>query len=253
MNAETAELLLRCYRPGKAGDSRTQKAVKFAEQDPELKKKLQEQVQFDEQIVDVIHYIAPPDNLRQKLNDLSAQPRSEKAGLRKQMINPVVLTAIFGVLLILGFLGFVIMERMEKFAGRENVEGLLASASKMTGAELEAITTTTTQLGDWMFMRGYEGYEVLPEVAALPVVGSRVFRYDGRTVAQAAVDRHDSLLYQFHASEFGVQLPSDGDWVVMVVDEWVGALRQRGDHCFLIAFRGTKEEMQTFLRSLPKK
>jgi len=43
MNAHTAETLIRCYRPGKPADGRTQKAVKFAEQDPELQKKLSEQ------------------------------------------------------------------------------------------------------------------------------------------------------------------------------------------------------------------
>ena len=36
MNAETAETLLRCYRPGQTCEGRLQKAVKFAEQDPGL-------------------------------------------------------------------------------------------------------------------------------------------------------------------------------------------------------------------------
>jgi hypothetical protein len=253
MNAQTAETLIRCHRPGKASDARTQKAVKFAEQDPELQKKLSEQIQFDEQIIDVIHYIKPPDNLRQKLSTLSAQPGAEKASLKRQVINPAVLTAILGVILFVGVVAFFVMERMEKFPGHESVEGLLGTAAKMTGAEFEPLTTTTSQLGDWLYMRGYEGYEVPPEVAALPVVGSRVFHYDNRTVAQAAIDKHESLLYQFHASEFGVQLPPDGDWVVLKKDEWVGAIRQHGDHCFLVAFRGSKAEMRVFLQSLPPK
>jgi gliding motility-associated-like protein len=94
-------------------------------------------------------------------------------------------------------IGFLVKERMEKFPGRESVEGLLGTAAKMTGAELEQVNTTTNQLGDWLYMRGYEGYEMPPELASLPVVASRVFRYDGRTVAQAAIDKHESLLYEF--------------------------------------------------------
>jgi hypothetical protein len=253
MNARTAETLLRCYRPGKRADSRMEKAVKFAEQDPELARVLKEQIEFDEQITDVIHYIKPPDNLRQKLSDLSARPRAEKTRLRRHIINPAVLTAILGLLLLGGVIVFLIMERMEKFPGRDSVEGLIGTAAKMSGVELEPVASTTSQLGDWLYMRGYEGYEVPPELAALPVVGSRVFRYDGRTVAQLAVDRHQSLVYQFHASEFGVQLPSGGDWQVLTKDDWAGAIRQQGDHCFLITFRGTRADMQEFLKSLPKR
>jgi hypothetical protein len=253
MNPQTAEMLLRCYRPGKTADGRTQKAIKVAEQDPELKQKLSDQIQFDEEIVEVIHGIKPPENLWQKLSELSAQPGTVKPGLGRQAINPAMLTAILGVFLLMGVVAFLIIERLEKFPGRERVEGLLGTAAKMTGVEFEPVTTTTSQLGDWLYMRGFEGFEAPPEVAALPVVGSRVFRYDGHSVAQAAIDSHESLLYEFHASEFGVQLPPDGDWLLLRRDEWVGAIRQRGDHCFLLALRGTKAQMREFLQSLPKK
>ena len=253
MNAQSAEILLRCYRADRPADSRTQKAVRFAETDPELGPKLTAQMEFDKQIVGVIHCIKPPDNLRQKLNDLSARPDAPKPKLRSQIINPAVLTALLGVLLIIGVIAFLIFERMEKFPGREADDSLLGGAAKMTGVEFEAVKTTTSQLGDWLYMRRYEGYEVPPELAALPVVGARVFWNEGRPVAQLAVDLHNLLVYQFHASEFGVQLPPDGGWQVLAKDEWVGAIRQRGDHCLLVAFRGTKSEMHEFLNSLPKK
>ena len=61
------------------------------------------------------------------------------------------------------------------------------------------------------------------------------------------------LIFQFHASEFGVQLPGDADWKVLTRDKWVGAIRQHADHCFLIAFPGSEADMQKFLKSLPKK
>ncbi len=253
MKPQTAESLFRCYRPGKPGDGKTQKAVKFAGKDPELHQKLREQMQFDEQIVDVIHYLSPPEDLRKKLAARSAEASAEKTRLRRHIIHPAVLTAILGLLLLAGVIGFFVKERMENFPGRERVEGLLGSAAKMTGDELESVETTTSQLGDWLYMRGFEGYEAPPEIAALPVIGSRVFRYDGRAVAQAAIDQHASLLYEFQASEFGVELPPDGGWLVLTEEAWVGAIRQRGDRCFLLAFRGTKDEMNEFLKNLPKK
>jgi len=254
MNAESAETLLRCFRPGQTAEGRMQKAVKFAEQDSELRKKFDEQMAFDQQIIDVIHYITPPENLREKLTGLSAQPRAEKKGLRRQMVNPAMLTAIMGVICLLGVIGFVVKERMEKFAGREDVEGLLGTAAKMSGAEFERIATTPEQLGDWLLMGNYEGYESPPELAGMPVVGWRVFYYDkGRRVAQAAIDKHELLLYEFHANDFGVQLPDDSGWVLLTKDAWVGALRQHQDHCVLLAFLGSKSDMHEFLKTLPKK
>jgi hypothetical protein len=248
MNAETAETLFRCHRPGKPSDSRTQKAVKFAEQDPELQKKLSEQIAFDEQIVEVIHAIAPPENLRQKLSALGAQPGAEKTKLRKHIINPAVLTAILGGIVLLGVIGFLVKESMEKFPGRPSVEGLLGNAAKMNPADIEPISTTMDQLGDVFLLRGYEGYEVPPELAKQPVIGYRLFHYDNRSVAMTVLD--DKLFYEFHGSD--VQ-PPEGNWLVLTKDQWVGAVRKHGDHCFVLAFRGTKADMHAFLQSLPKK
>jgi hypothetical protein len=233
-----------------------EKALRLAEEEPELKKILSEQLGFDEQIVDVIHFIKPPQNLREKLSDLSVKPRAEKTRLRKQVINPAVITALLGVVVILGIIVFLVMERLEKFPGRDAVESMLLSASKMNGTELENVASTTGQIGDWLYMRGYDGFEAPQELTALPVIGSRVFRVDGRTVAQIAVGSADELrclVFQFHASEFGVQLPSENEWKILTQGEWVGAVRQHGDHCFLIAFRGSKADMEAFLRTLPSK
>jgi hypothetical protein len=255
MNARTAEALIRRYLPGKRTDSRIEKAVRFAEQDPELARALREQNEFDEQMVDTIHYIKPPENLRQKLAALSALPGAEKQRLRSHIINPAILTAILGVILISGVVVFFVIEAMEKFPGREGVEKLLGNAGKMSGNELELMSTTTNELGDWLYMRGYESYEVPPELAALPVIGSRVFRSEGRAVAQVAVGNTDAmrfLIHEFRASDFGVQLPSGGPWLVMTKDDWVGAVRQQGDQCFLVAFRGTKAEMDDLLKSFKK-
>jgi hypothetical protein len=256
VNAQTAETLLRCYRPGKRTDARMEKAVHFAEENAELRQTLGAQIEFDEQIIDVIHFIKPPENLRQKLSELSVKPHGEKTQLRKQIINPAVLTALLGVVVILGIVVFFVMDRVEKFPGREAVENMLGTAGKMTGTELESVASTTGQLGDWFYMRGYDGFEAPPELTALPVIGSRVFRIDGRTVAQIAVGNTEALrclIFQFHASEFGVLLPPESEWRVLTQDEWVGAIRQHGDHCFLIAFRGGKPEMDEFLKTLPAK
>ena len=258
MNATEAELLLHCHRAGREPEGRVQKAVRMAESDPALGKKLHDQMEFDAQIVEAVHSVVPPEDLREKLGALNAASGAGRRGLRSQMSNPAMLAALAGVLLIVGVIVFLVLENMADFTGREAVEHMLDATTKMNGTELEAVTTTTTQLGDWFYMRGYEGYEMPPELAALPVNGSRVFRQDGKPVAQFIIEKHDSVLFdsvvfEFHAADFGVQLPADGDWQVLERDKWVAAVRQHGDHCYMIALRGVEADMRTFLQTLPKK
>jgi hypothetical protein len=253
MNTTEAGMLLRCHRIGREPDGRVQKAVRVAEGDTELGKRLREQLEFDAQIVEAIHYIIPPEDLREKLGTLSDASGRGRRGLRSQMSNPAMLAALAGVLLFIAVVIFLVLENMKDFEGREAVKQMLDATTKMNGTEFEAVTTTTTQLGDWFYMRGYEGYDVPPELATLPVIGSRVFRQDGKPVAQFVVERHDSVVFEFHAADFGVQLPADGDWQVLEQGGWAAAVRQHGDHCFMIAFRGVEADMRTFLQSLPKK
>jgi hypothetical protein len=250
MKPEDAAALLALHRPGREADSLVKKALRLAETDPELGAQLAAQVEFDGQLVGVIKSIKPPENLAQKLRAASPRPLGQKPKLRAHAFNPAVLTAILGVLLIIGFVAWTVMERMEKFAGRDGVERMLSTTSKMTGVELDAVSTTTGTMGDWFYMRGFEGYVVPRELSGLPAIGSRVFRIDGHPIAQIAVDRHESLVYVFRASDFGLEIPADQPWRLMEFDGWVAALRRHEDICSMVAFRGEKPEMRDFLAKL---
>ena len=253
MNTTEAATLLLCHRPGREPDGRMQKALRVADSDAALGKRLDEQAKFDAQIVEAIHYIIPPEDLRDKLGALSAASGGPRRGWRANIFSPAVLSAVAGLLLFAGAVVFFVMESMTRFTGREAVEQMLDLTAKMNGTEFEAVTTSTTQLGDWFLLRGYEGYDVPPEFAALPVVGSRVFKQDGKPVAQFVVEQHDSVIFEFHAGDFGVQLPPDGDWELVEQDKWVAAVRQRGEHCTMVAFRGSTAAMRSFLKTLPRK
>jgi hypothetical protein len=250
MNNEEASFLLPLHRPGRPSEGRLLKAVRRAEKDPELCAQLSGQIEFDERIVEVIRSIQPPDDLHQKLRAAAAKCDSQKRTVASHAFHPAVLTAILGVLLIVGFFVWTALERMEKFAGREAVERMLATTSKMSGVELDAIATQTGTMGDWFYMRGFEGFSVPREMAGLPTVGSRVFRQDGHPIAQVAVDRHESILYVFRASDFGIELPADEPWRLIEFEGWAAALQRHGDICSMLAFRGEKADMRQFLASL---
>ncbi len=253
MNTTEAESVLRCHREGREPDGRVQKALRVAEGDADLSRRLRDQLEFDTQIAEAIHYIIPPEDLRTKLGALNEANGHGRGGWRGYLSSPAVLAAAVGVLLFLGVIAFFVMESMTRFTGREAVEKMVETTARMTGSEFDAVSTTTAELGDWFMIRGYEGYETLPEFATVPAVGARVFRQDGKAIAQFVIEQHASIVFEFYAADFNVQLPPDGDWQVWEQEDWVAAIRRQGEHCFMIMQRGDEAAMRLFLKSLPRK
>ena len=99
-------------------------------------------------------------------------------------------------------------------------------------------------------MRGFEGFVLPADLAVLPAVGTRTFKLNGQAVAQVALDRHNSILNVFRATDFGVQLPPGGEWTIFEQEGWAAAIRQQGEVATLLSFRGDRAEIEKFVRSL---
>ncbi len=252
MNDRTAELYVQCHRAGKPSDPLIEKAVRVVQSRPALHEVWQKQTQFDEQILGAIGALQPPTDVRDRLSKCAADLRGEKG---KKGRSPLVVTAmatvVAGALLIAGLAVFVEMDRVEKFPGRDAVTEMLKASSAMTSFDLEPAARPVGEMGDWFYMRGFEGYTVPERLEAFPTVGSRVFRIGGMPIAQMAVERHRSFIYLFRANDFGVDLPLNADWKIITYERWVAALWQQGDLCAMVAFQGEKSEMREFLRKLP--
>ncbi len=250
MNLQSAEIYLPCYRPGRKLDGRISKAVRYAEGDEGLQRKLKEQTNFDEQMMEAIRFIRPPENLRQRLGELASRPDAALRSLRDHARHPAILCAIAGVLLILGFLIYLELDRRADFPGKDNAERMVDALRNMSGVELEPTKGGAGGLGDWFYMRGFEGFALPEDLAAMPVVGSRTFRLGGHLVGQVAVDRHETIMNVFRGSDFGVRLEKEPDWTLFEQEGWAAAIRQRGDICTLLAFRGERADMELFLKNL---
>ncbi len=248
MNAENAGMLIRCHRAGRRDDARTEKAVRFAEADPVLSKKLGGQAAFDDRLVGVIHYIQPPENLRQKLAEISAKP----GGGKRKLLHPAILPAVAGVLLLVGIMVFLEMDRRANFQGRDAVETLIVKTGKTSGGEFEPVAAPAGEMDDWFFVRGYDGYSLPPELGALHATFARVFNSDNGPVAQVAVEKHETIVHVFRAADFGVDLLPGEGWRTFEHEGWAAALRRHAGTCYLLAFRGSKAEMDDFLKSLGK-
>ena len=245
MNVRTAETYLSCHRAGMRMSSPILAALKMAESDERMRAQLEAQTGFDTQMMEAIHLIRPPESLRKRIAECAAPPE-----LRRHARHPTILCAIAGVLLAIGFGVYQWMEQMAGFPGKENAAHMVEQLSHMTGVELEPKHDTVAGLADWFVLRGFDQMMVPPDLGALPAVGARTFQSAGHTVGQVAIDRHETILNVFRASDFSVRLdPADG-WKIFEQGEWAAAIRQRGDICTLLAFHGNAGEMEEFVLSL---
>jgi hypothetical protein len=248
MKPEEAEILMQGHRPGKATDSRTQKAVEYAEGHDTLKLRLGEQRQFDAHISEIVRCIQPPADLREKLATLSGQLAPARGSLRHHAILPV----LAGVLVLVGIAVFFYLQNLTQFEGREVVEQMIDRTTEMSGAELEPVNTKAGQLGDWFYMRGFEGYALPRELAALPAVGSRVAAVDGHAVAQVVVEEPHVVLHVFDAVKCGVGLETGGPWRFFTHEGWSAAVRREGPTCYLLTTQSGAAEMEAYVKSLSK-
>ncbi len=85
------------------------------------------------------------------------------------------------------------------------------------------------------------------ELSELKIVGGRVFKQDGLAVAQIALEKNSMLAYVFRADDFGVKISPPDRWRVFQDDEWVSAIQVHDGMCFMLTFRGSKADMQSFL------
>ena len=160
---------------------------------------------------------------------------------------------MLGLLVFVGLGVMYEMDRREQFQGREAAARMLDVTRNMQGTELDPVAVQSWQLGDWFYMRGFEGFALPPEVAKLPAVGSRVFRQGGMPVAHIAVDEKNAIVFVFRAADFSVDLPEEDSWRVFEHEGWAAAIRRQGPICTMVSFRGTRSEMREFVRSLESK
>jgi hypothetical protein len=55
------------------------------------------------------------------------------------------------------------------------------------------------------------------------------------------------IFFSFKAEDFGVTLPANDEWHIFTDGDWVAALQQHDEECFMVTFRGSTSDMQTLL------
>lgn len=244
MNAETARSLIPLYREDRPVESKVKKAVQFAESDPALSADLKSQLEFDRRIVGVIRCLKPSPGLKEKLGGGNGRNNSKA----RQAMNPAILCAIIGILLIIGIGVYQKMEADKDFPGRGTVVDFVDLNDHMTGAEFEQTESRAGDLADKLMLQGFNDFSLPAEISALQAIGWRVFRHgpSGHKVVQLAIEQNNSVVFVFRSSDFGAQ--PGAEWRIFQHEDWAGAVRQFHQFCVLVTFRGKEEDMRKMVQ-----
>jgi hypothetical protein len=167
---------------------------------------------------------------------------------RRARPRTILLAVGVGLIATVCMVIFLISDRLNTFDGADRISELLDAANSLTGDEFEAVETNAGDLQDWFFLKhGLEHYAVPKQFASVKTVGCRVFKFNGATVAQImAVADKEVLFYMFPSDDLGIKV-RDGKWEIVEDDNWVGGVTGMKETCFLVAFKGNKNDMKAFL------
>jgi hypothetical protein len=170
---------------------------------------------------------------------------------RRARPRTILLAVGIGLIATVCMVVFVISDRMNSFDGADRIIELLDAANNVTGDEFEPVETKAGALEDWFFLKhGLEHYAVPKQFANMKTVGCRTFKFNGTTVAQImAVGEKEVLFYMFPSDDLDIKVPN-GKWEIVEEENWVGGVTGVNDTCFLVAFKGNKDDMKEFLASV---
>jgi hypothetical protein len=162
--------------------------------------------------------------------------------------RPVTIFLAVGVCLIaaLCVIGYIVWDQMNMFKGTDQIVELLNSTNGLTGDEFEAVQTTTDALKDWFLLKN-EHFTVPKEFGATRTIACRVSPFHNANIGEVmAKDDRELLYFLFNPEDLGVQL-QQGKWEIVEAERLVGGVTRVESTCFVVAFRGKREDMQAYL------
>ncbi len=244
MTPKSARQVLLLRRPDGSddGDSRVRQARTVASQDPHLNADTAAARALFERLAAELQVLSPDE---EAVSEAAHALAAKRSGERSPVNNPATIAVGVGFLLLIAVLVWNFLGRAGTFPD-EAVK--IATAGAKAGPEqFDPVEEKAGALQDWFALKGFDGFHIAPGLEDYDVVGVRIFKVDNELVAQAAVPENLMYFYSFPANAFGIDLSPEKSWRVTQADRTALALRQENGVCFLVAFRGTEEEMKAFL------
>ncbi len=230
-------------------DRAMRSALESARTIPETAAILTAQQQFDQALAALAQRIQIPQEAAQWFVN-AALIRGAKRSWKKTARHPAILATALAVLVLTGIGIFYFVEHLHEFPGSETAKRLLVFAAATRRYQFDPLNTDAINLGDYFFMKSQlEHYDVPMQFADLRARGARVFDdEDGQRVAQVALAENGVQFFLYPADK--TTAPKSGtrrSWGYVAGDGWAGAVQERDGVCFMIAMRGTEEELRSYL------
>lgn len=249
MNTKRARILLTCRRPGGGDDDHadTKEALALAKNDPSLKELFTGQTALDGRVAAALQTdLAPAEKEAAELAEYAQRLDAHWDHRRLAMGSPAMIAVGVAFLFLIAVLVWHFLGRAGAFPD-EAVK--IALTGMKGGPELFlAVEEKTGNLPDWFVLKGFDHFKVPPGLESFPAVGVRIFKVENHPVAMAAVPgSHRMFFFSFESAPFDISVVPEKKWLITESEGHVLAIRQDGEICFLIAFRGKKPEMERLL------
>jgi hypothetical protein len=160
----------------------------------------------------------------------------------------ILVAVSIGLIATIALVAYLVWDQMNSFRGADQVTELLDTANSLTGDEFEAVSTNTSNLKDWFFLKSDMRWFAVPkEFADTKTLGCRVFKFKGADIGEIlAKNDKEVLMFLFHPNDLSVKVRK-GKWTIVDGENWVGGVTGVEDCCFVVAFKGKHSEMQEYL------
>ena len=232
-------------------DRAMRSALETARTIPTAAATLSAQHQFDVALANLVQRIAIPHEAKEWFVN-AALMKGAKRSWKKTARHPAILATGLAILVLAGIAVFFFVERLHEFPGSTTAKKMLVMASNASRSQFEPLHTDAINLGDYFFMKfQLEHFDIPMQFADLHVRGARVFEdEDGQRVAHVLLAERgvQFFLYPTERSDPArTPTPARPIWRYVEGEDWAGAVAERDGVCFMIAMRGTEQELRSYL------
>ncbi len=202
--------------------------------------------QSDAAVTNGIHSLPLGDADLHQIQESAETLAARHGGHHLSARNPATIAVGLGFLLLVALLTWHLLGRAGVFP--EEAIKIATDGAKATPDQFDVVENKAGDLQDWFMLKGFDNFRVPPGFELFVVAGVRNFKVENEPVAQAAVPENTMYFYSFAAGPFGINVTPEKSWRITEADRTVLAIREESGICFLLAFRGTKADMERVLR-----
>jgi len=197
--------------------------------------------QTDASVAKALRSLPLSDAARTQIGEGADALASKHEGPHLSVRNPATLAVGFGFLLLVAVLAWYFLGQAGIFP--DEAIKIATAGAKASPDRFDLVEEKAGALQDWFMLKGFDRFRVPPGFEKFDVVGVRIFKFENEPVAQAAVPENTMYFFSFAAQPLGISVTPEKSWRITEADRSVLAIREENGICFLIAFRGTKQDM----------